>query len=126
MARQSVAKRFLMYGLAALLIAAVMTVPAARSSDTRVPSAAGSDNALAALLPAGDGVLATATKVSRGELYERNERTRPVSAPLGLAIAASLLSAIMSWWSIRLRRSRAGSFLHPHLRGPRAPPLQLY
>jgi hypothetical protein len=103
-----------------------MTVSAARSSDSRVPSAASSDNALAALLPAGDGVLATTTKVSRGELYERNERTRPVSAPLGLAIAASLLSAIMSWWSIRLRRSRAGSFLHPHLRGPRAPPLQLY
>ena len=115
-----------MYGLAALLLAAVMTVPAARSSDTRVPSAAGSDDALAALLPAGDGVLATTTKVSRGELYERNERTRPVSAPMGLAIAASLLSAIISWCSIRLRRSRAGSFLHPHIRGPRAPPLQLH
>jgi hypothetical protein len=126
MARQSVAERFLMYGLAALLLAAVMTVPAARSSDTRVPSAAGSDDALAALLPAGDGVLASTTKVSRGEFYERNERTRPVSTPMGLAIAASLLSAIMSWWSIRLRRSRAGSFLHPHIRGPRAPPLQLY
>ena len=123
MARQSVAKRFLMYGLAALLLAAVMTVPAARSSDTRVPSAAGSDDALAALLPGGDGVLASTTKVSRGELYERNDRTRP--APLGLAIAASLLSAIMSWWSIRMRRSRAGSFLHLHVRGPRAPPLQL-
>ena len=125
MARQSVVKRFLMYGLAALLLAAVMTVPAARSSDTRVPSAAGSDDALAALLPAGDGVLASTTKVSRGELYERNDRTRPVSAPMGLAIAASL-SAIMSWWSIRLRRSRAGSFLHLHVRGPRAPPLQLH
>jgi hypothetical protein len=126
MSRQSVAKRFLMYGLAALLLSAVMIVPAASSSDTRVPSAAGSDDALAALLPAGDGVLASTTKVSRGELYERNERTRPVSVPMGLAIAASLLSAIMSWWSIRLRRSRAGSFLDPHIRGPRAPPLQLH
>jgi hypothetical protein len=125
MAHQSVAERFLMYGLAALLLAAVMTVPAARSSDTRVPSAAGSDEALAALLPPGEGVLASTTKVSRGELYERNERTRPASAPMGLAGAACLLSAIVSWWSIRLRRSRAGSFLHPHVRGPRAPPLQL-
>jgi hypothetical protein len=126
MAHQSVAERFLMYGLAALLLAAVMTVPAARSSDTRVPSAAGSDAELAALLPPSEGVLASTTKVSRGELYERNERTWPVSAPMGLAIAASLLSAIMSWGSIRLRRSRAGSLLHPHIRGPRAPPLQLY
>jgi hypothetical protein len=126
MARQSVARRFLMYGLAALLLAAVMTVAAARSSDARVPSAAGSDDALAALLPAGDGVLASTTKVPRGELYDRNERTRTVPAPMGLAIAASLLSAIMSWWSIRLRRSRAVSFLHLHVRGPRAPPLQLH
>jgi hypothetical protein len=126
MAHQSVAERFLMYGLAALLLAAVMTVPAARSSDTRVPSAAGSDAELAALLPPSEGVLASTTKVSRGELYERNERTWPVSAPMGLAIAASLLSAIVAWWSIRLRRSRAGSSLNPHIRGPRAPPLQLY
>ena len=126
MARQSAAERFLIYGLAALLLAAVMTVPAARSSDTHVPSAAGSDDALVALRPPGEGVLASTTKVSRGELYERNERTLPVSARMGLAIAACLLSAITSWWSIRLRRSRAGSFLHPHIRGPRAPPLQLY
>lgn len=126
MARQSAAERFLMHALAALLVAVVMTVPTARSSDTPVPSAAGSDDVLAALLPPGEGVLASTTKVSRGELYERNERTWPVSAPMGLAIAACLLSAIMSWWSIRLRRSRAGSFLHPHIRGPRAPPLQLY
>jgi hypothetical protein len=123
MARQSAAERFLMYALAALLVAVVMTVPPARSSDTRVPSA---DDAMAALFTPGEGVLASTTKVSRGELYERNERTWPVSAPMGLAIAACLLSAIMSWWSIRLRRSRAGSFPHPHIRGPRAPPLQLY
>ena len=125
MARQSAAERFLMYGLAALLVAAVMTVPAARSSDTRVPSAAGSDDALAALLLAGEGVVASTTKVSRGELYERTERTRPVSGPMGLAIAACLLSAIMSWSAVRLRRSRASSFLHPYIDGPRAPPLQL-
>lgn len=126
MARQSAAERFLMYAIAALLVAAVMTVPAARSSDTRVPSAAGSDAALTALLPAGEGVLASTTKVSRGELYERTERTRPVWAAMGLAIAACLLSAIMSWSAVQRRRSRAGSFLHPYIDGPRAPPLQLY
>jgi hypothetical protein len=125
MARQSVAERFLMYGLAALLLAAVMTVPAARSSDRRVPSAAGSDEEVAALLPPGDGVLASTAKVSRGELSERNERTRRISAPMGLAIASSFLSAIMSWSVVQARRSRAASFLHPYIDGARAPPLQL-
>ena len=126
MARPSVAERFLMYTLAALLLAAVMTVPAARSSDTRVPSAAGSDEELAALLPPGEGVLASTAKFSSAEQYERNEGTRRVSAPIGLAIATCFLSAIVSWSAVQLRRSRAAAFLHPHISGPRAPPLQLY
>jgi hypothetical protein len=125
MARQTAVGRFLMSALAALLLAAVITVLAARFPDPRVTSTVGWDEALAALLSPGEGVLTSPARVSRGEPYEWKERTRPVSVPMGLAIAGSFLSAIMLWRAVQPRRSRTSSFLHSYLDGPRAPPVQL-
>jgi hypothetical protein len=126
MTRQGAPERFVRLLLAALLFAAFVAALGTRSPDPRgaIPTADFGEATLATLPPV-EGVLASAAKVSRGEAYERNERTRPTWVPVSLPVAC-LLPATLMWRSAALARRRRTAFdPHPRIHGPRAPPLQL-